>query len=80
MNRQPSVKTISDKVEPKPVISPLEKAFRSIAKPGGGKGLGLIDRQTLQVCTCYRDSVKFSVYALGGVFVLSVNRINYHVI
>ena len=80
-NRQSSVKTVSESVEAKqkvamkeskPLISPIEKSFRKIAQGQGEKGFGIIDRQTLQVCLCYRDSIKYSLFALGGVFIASV--------
>ena len=73
MSRPSNVRTVSEQIEPSPIISPLSKAFSKLNSDGMKKGFGVFDRQTLKVFACYKDSVKFSLFALGGTFILSVN-------
>ena len=70
-----SVKTVSEVVDRKPIVSPIEKAFQKIKIPDAKSSFGLFDRRTLEICACYKDSVKFSVLALIGTFLLVVIRI-----
>ena len=53
----------------RPIISPLEKALKAVISNEKNRGFGIIDRKTLEMCACYRDSVKYSIYALIGTFI-----------
>ena len=56
-----------------PIESSIAKAIQKLTSTGNGEGFGIIDRKTLEVCACYRDSVKYSIFALIGTFIVLVN-------
>ena len=72
MSRQtptPSVKTVSEAIDNQRIVSPLEKSLKKISGRNKGLKFGILDRQTLEICACYKDSVKLSVLALIGTFI-----------
>ena len=70
-----TVKTVSEVVEKKPIVSHLEKTFRKINNSNSKTTFGIFDRRTLEICACYKDSVKYSILALIGAFIGVVNTL-----
>ena len=64
-----SIKTVAETIDRKPIVSPLTKAFQKINGTDSKKSFGILDRRTLEICACYKDSVKFSFLALIGTFI-----------
>ena len=65
-----SSKTAAETPKKEPVVSPIEKTIRKL-KPKGG--FGVFDRKTKTVFACYRDSIKYSVFALLGTVIAVVS-------
>lgn len=75
MNRPTPVPGHSTKVsaEPNskaPIVSPIEKSVKKFKKSGG---FGIVDKKTLAVFACYRDSIKYSIFALLGTVIAVVS-------
>ena len=70
----PSNAKLTGTNESKPIISPIEKGVQSFTRHFRGSLFGPSNR-TIKMVICYKDSVLYSLYALGYTFLLVNNPI-----